>query len=73
MTLDELKKVMVDTLSTDEAKITEEAKLVDDLGIDSLDAVELNMAIEDAAGVSIPDEKLGQIETVADMLKIING
>ena len=44
-----------------------EASLFDDLGADSLDAVELNMALEDEFGVAVPDEKLGEMKTVADL------
>lgn len=67
MTFDELKNVIVDTLSADEEKVTMEASLADDLQADSLDAVELNMAIEEAFGVSIPDEELPNMKTVGDI------
>ena len=67
MTFDELKNVIVDTLNADEDKVTMEASLADDLQADSLDAVELNMAIEQAFGVSIPDEELPNMKTVGDI------
>jgi acyl carrier protein len=67
MTFDELKNVIVDTLNADEDKVTMEASLADDLQADSLDAVELNMAIEEAFGVSIPDEELPNMKTVGDI------
>ena len=67
MTFDELKNVIVDTLNADEEKVTLEASLADDLQADSLDAVELNMAIEEACGVSIPDEELPNMKTVGDI------
>lgn len=53
MTFEEMKKIVVDTLSCDEDKVTMEASLAEDLEADSLDAVELNMALEEACGVSI--------------------
>ena len=56
MTFDELKQIVVDTLNCDEDKVTMEASLADDLQADSLDAVELNMALEDDCGISVPDE-----------------
>ena len=59
MDFETLKQVIVDTLSCDEDKVTMEATLAEDLGADSLDAVELNMAIEESCGVAIPDEELG--------------
>ena len=60
MTFEEMKKIVVDTLSCDEDKVTMEASLTEDLEADSLDAVELNMALEDACGVSVPDEELAK-------------
>ena len=68
---EEIKKVIVDTLSCDEDKVTPEASLTDDLGADSLDAVELGMAIEEAVGVTIEDEDLPKIETVQDLIDYV--
>ena len=61
MTFEDMKKIVVDTLNCEEEKVTMEASLTEDLEADSLDAVELNMALEDAFGVSIPDEELARI------------
>lgn len=72
MTFEEMKKIVVDTLSCDEDKVTMEASLTEDLEADSLDAVELNMALEEACGVSIPDEKLANLKTVGDIFNYIN-
>ena len=63
MTFEEMKKIVVDTLNCDEDKVTMEA--------DSLDAVELNMALEDACGVSVPDEELAKLKTVGDIYNYI--
>ena len=68
---EEIKSVIVDTLSCDEDKVTPEASLTDDLGADSLDAVELGMAIEDALGVTIEDEDLPKIKTVQDLIDYV--
>ncbi len=68
MTFEELKDIIVDTLSCAADKVTREASLADDLGADSLDAVELNMALEDKLGVSIPDEELAGMKTVGDIV-----
>ena len=68
---DEIKAVIAETLSVDEEKITLEASLTDDLGADSLDAVELGMAIEDAIGVAIADEDLPNIKTVQDIVDYV--
>ncbi len=71
MTFEEMKKIVVETLNCDEAKVTMEASLTEDLEADSLDAVELNMALEDACGVSIPDEELAKLKTVGDIYNFI--
>ncbi len=67
MTFEEMKKIVVDTLNCEEDKVTMEASLTEDLEADSLDAVELNMALEDAFGVSISDEELANMKTVGDI------
>ena len=68
---DEIKAVIAETLSVDEDKITLEASLTDDLGADSLDAVELGMAIEENLGVAISDEDLPNIKTVQDLVDYV--
>ena len=71
MTFEELKNVIVETMNADEEKVTMEASLADDLQADSLDAVELNMAIEEAFGTSIPDEELPNMKTVGDIFNYL--
>lgn len=67
MSFEELKEVFVSTLNCDADKVTMDASLTEDLQADSLDAVELNMALEDKFGVSIADEDLGALKTVGDI------
>ncbi len=67
MTFEEVRDVVVEVLSCDADDVTMEASLVDDLGADSLDAVELNMALEDAFGVSIDDDVLPTLTTIGDI------
>ncbi len=71
MKFEEVKEIMVDTLGCDEDKIDPEASLADDLNIDSLDAVELVMAIEEKYGIKIPDEELGNMKLVSDIVAAI--
>ena len=71
MTFEQLRDMIVDTLGCDEEKITMDAKLGDDLGIDSLDAVDLVMNIEEDYGVKIPDEELGNLLTVSDIIRAV--
>ena len=68
MDFEKLKQVIVDTINCEEEKVTPEASLTDDLEADSLEAVELNMALEDAFGVSIPDEELAAMKTVGNIM-----
>ena len=72
---EQVKNVIVDTLSCDAEAVTMEARLVadlaEDLGADSLDAVELNMALEDALGFSIEDEELQNMKTVGDIVRYL--
>ena len=70
MCIRDRKKIVVDTLNCDEDKVTMEASLTEDLEA-GLDAVELNMALEDACGVSVPDEELAKLKTVGDIYNYI--
>ena len=69
---DKVKGVIVDQLGVEEDDVTEDATFVDDLGADSLDIVELVMALEEEFGVSIPDEQAEKIKTVADAVDFIS-
>ena len=71
MTFEKVKEIIVNTLSCDEAKVELGASLTEDLGADSLDAVELNMSLEEAFEISIPDEKLANFKTVQDIVTYI--
>jgi len=66
-----VKKIVVDHLGIDEAKVTEEASFIDDLGADSLDTVELVMAFEEEFGSEISDSEAEKILTVGDAIKFI--
>jgi acyl carrier protein len=66
-----VKKIVVEHLGVDEAKVTENASFVDDLGADSLDTVELVMAFEEEFGCEIPDDAAEKITTVKDAIAFI--
>ncbi len=66
-----VKKIVIEHLGVDEAKVTDDAKFVDDLGADSLDTVELVMAFEEEFGVEIPDDAAEKIQTVKDAIAYI--
>ena len=66
-----VKKIVADHLGIDEAKVTEEASFIDDLGADSLDTVELVMAFEEEFGVEIPDDAAESIVTVQNAIDFL--
>ena len=67
-----VKKIVVEQLGVTEDEVTLEASFVDDLGADSLDTVELVMALEEAFSIEIPDEDAEKIVSVGDAIKYIN-
>ena len=70
-TFDKVKSVIVESLNCDEALVTPEARLVEDLGADSLDAVELIMAMEEAFDVEIADDDAQKILKVKDAISYV--
>lgn len=68
---DRLKKLITENLGVEEDAITEEASFSEDLNADSLDVVELIMAIEEEFGIEVPDEDAENIKTVGDAVKYI--
>lgn len=68
---EKVRDVIVDTLGCDAETIAMEATLTDDLCLDSIDAVELNIALEDALGTAIPDEALKEMKTVGDIVSYL--
>ncbi|MEW6006576.1 MAG: acyl carrier protein [bacterium] len=66
-----VKKIIIDQLGVNESQVSMEASFVDDLGTDSLDTVELVMALEDEFGIEIPDEDAEKIRSVGDTVRYI--
>ena len=69
---DKVKQIIVEQLGVDEAEVTANASFVDDLGADSLDTVELVMALEEEFETEIPDEDAEKITTVQQAIDYIN-
>jgi len=67
-----VKELIVEQLGVEASQVTERAKFVDDLGADSLDTVELVMALEEEFSIEIPDEDAEKITSVGDAIKYIN-
>lgn len=68
---EKVKSVIAEQLGVKPEEVTDDAKFVDDLGADSLDTVELVMALEEEYGVEIPDEDAEKLTTVGEAIKYI--
>ncbi len=71
MTFDKVKALVAEQLNVDENEVTAEASILEDLGADSLDLVDLVMTLEEEFDVEIPDEAVQNIKTVGDIVKYI--
>jgi acyl carrier protein len=69
---EKVKEIIVDQLGVDEKQVLSEASFIDDLGADSLDTVELVMALEEEFDIEIPDDEAEKIATVQDATNYIN-
>lgn len=67
-----VKSIIADQLGVDEAQIKPESKFIEDLGADSLDIVELIMAMEEEFQTEIPDEEAEKIRTVGDAINYVS-
>ena len=71
-TAERVRKIVVEHLGVEAAKVTDDASFIEDLGADSLDTVELVMAFEEAFGKEIPDDVAEKIVTVGDAVKLLD-
>ena len=71
MVFDKIKEIIMEQLQVEESEITMDTNLMKDLSADSLDAVEIIMAIEDEYGIEIPDEEAENIQTVQDLVRFV--
>ena len=67
-----VKNIIVEQLGVEESQVTDSAKFIEDLGADSLDTVELVMALEEEFSIEIPDEDAEKITTVGDAVTYIS-
>lgn len=72
MTLEKLRKLLADQLNLAPEKITAESKIIDDLGADSLDIVEMLMVLEEEFNITVNDEESVNLKTVGDIVKLID-
>lgn len=71
MVFDQVKESLADILSCDAEKIDMDTDLVRDLGVDSIDTVELIMAVEETYDITISDKEAQELKTVADVVELI--
>lgn len=71
--LDKVRKMLAEQLNISIDKITPESRVIEDLGADSLDVVEMLMLLEDEFDVTVSDEESLKLRTVADIVKVIEG
>ena len=71
MIFDEIKDIIIDQLQVEESEVTMDTNLMKDLSADSLDAVEIIMAIGEEYGIEIPDEDAETFQTVGDLVKYV--
>jgi len=71
MVFEKVREILVDQLDVEEDAVTMDASIIDDLGADSLDIVDLVMSLEEEFDTEIPDEEIENIKTVGDMVKFI--
>jgi acyl carrier protein len=66
-----VRDIIVDQLGVNADQVTNEAKFIEDLGADSLDTVELIMALEEEFGIEVPDDEAEKLQSVGDVIKYI--
>lgn len=71
MVFEKVKEILCEQLDVEEEKVTLESSIVDDLGADSLDVVDLVMSLEEEFDVEIPDEDVENMKTVGDIVKYV--
>lgn len=69
---EEVAEILAEQLGISKSKITESSEIVKDLGADSLDVVELLMTLEDKTGKTIPEDKVSDVKTVGDVVKMLS-
>lgn len=70
-TLEQIQTLLSEQLGVSKDKITKEARVIEDLGADSLDVVELLMTMEDEFGITVEDEDAIKLKTIGDILALI--
>lgn len=71
MIIDKVIDLIAEQLGIEKTKINKDSLIIDDLGADSLDVIEMLMTLEDEYGITIPDDQISQVKTIDDVAKLI--
>ncbi len=71
MIIEKVKQLVAEQLGLDVNTIKDDSNILEDLGADSLDIIEMLMTLEDEYGVTIPDDKINQVKTISDIAQLI--
>ncbi len=71
MIIEKVKELLAEQLGIDTKTIGDDANILEDLGADSLDIIEMLMTLEDEYGVTIPDDQINQVKTVKEVAELI--
>ncbi len=69
--VEKIKQVLAEQLGIDPKTISDDANILEDLGADSLDIIEMLMTLEDEYGITIPDDKINQVKTIKEVAELI--
>ncbi len=69
--IEKIKKVLADQLGIDASTIKNDSNIIEDLGADSLDVIEMLMTLEDEYGITIPDDKINTVRTISEVAELI--
>ncbi len=72
MTFEKIRTILSEQLSVEEEEISLDSNIIDDLGADSLDLVDMAMTVEDEFGLELPEEMLEKVQTVEDIINYID-
>jgi acyl carrier protein len=72
MVFEKVAALVAEQLGIDKSKVKAESNIIEDLGADSLDVIEMLMTLEDEFGITIPDDKINQIKTVGQIVELID-
>lgn len=71
MIFEKVKELVAEQLGISQDEIKLESNIVEDLGADSLDVIEMLMTLEEEYGISIPDDQIGQVKTIGQIVELI--